>query len=541
MSPRGASSDGRPARVAREAGCLFAYFLGAAIFTFPLVLELNRAVTDLADPLINTWAISWVIHQLPRDPLHLFQANVLYPHPASLAFFDHMVGIALLVAPIELVFRQPVATHNVALLLSIALSGYGVSRLVRDLSGSAAAGAVAGSIFAFAPYRLGQLSHIQLQAAGFIPLLYLCLSRYLEQGRRRHAAGVALCLWFTSASCGYYGVFTWILLGVAVPYEAIRTGVFRRPRRLLGLGLALTLSALAYFPLALPYIRRSQEGFGRSLERMVRPSADMKSYLRTRGHLHQAVGLKPAGAEENLFPGFLALGLAAIALLQPSRLSGLYLAVGAAAVWASMGPAAGLYSFLFRFGPGVSALRVPARFGIYVLFALSVLAGLATAKVLGRLRGRQRSLVATALALFPLVESFGGPIVYDRAPGLPSVYGWLAARPEPAPVVELPMPACDEFRRNAVYMLWSTAHFKPLAFSCQLAAELERFPDEAGMNALRRLGVRWVILHRNLYLRARGEQMERALNRERGLKQVHRTDYETVYEVTPQSSRAGGP
>jgi len=35
--------------------------------------------------------------------------------------------------------------------------------------------------------------------------------------------------------------------------------------------------------------------------------------------------------------------------------------------------------------------------------------------------------------------------------------------------------------------------------------------------------------------------MERALNRERGLKQVHRTDYETVYEVTPQSSRAGGP
>ena len=523
----GASSPGR--KLLREAGWLLAYFVGASLFTFPLVLDISRAVTDLGDPLLNSWIIAWTAHQLPRDPFHLFDANVLYPVRASLSHFDHLVGLGLLVAPVNWIFGKAVAAHNMALLLSIAISGYGMHRLVRYLTGSTAAAVIAGCIFAFAPYRAGQLSHVQLQAAGWVPLLFLCLSRYVEAGKARHAVGLGVFVWLTSASSGYYGVYSWILLAVAVPYELLRSGGWRLGKRWMGLSLALILSALAYLPLALPYLRRSED-MKRPVTRMQRPAAKQHSYLRSPSHLHQALGLRRANPEQNLFPGFLALALAAGGLLGLDRRSGLYLLLGGVAFWASLGPSAGLYTFLHRYVPGVEALRVPARFGIFVLFALAVLAGLAAGRLLRYVSGRSRILLATGLSALVFAESFAGPHHFVRAPETPEVYRWLNSQPGQDPLVELPMPECDEFRRNALYMMWSTSHFKPLAFGCVLAAQLEQFPDAEGMEALRKLGIRYVILHRDLYLRHRAVKMEEAIDRQSGLVKVHRTTRETVYE-----------
>ena len=39
-----------------------------AVMTYPQVLHLRDGVHDDGDPLLNTWTLTWVAHQLPRAP-----------------------------------------------------------------------------------------------------------------------------------------------------------------------------------------------------------------------------------------------------------------------------------------------------------------------------------------------------------------------------------------------------------------------------------------------------------------------------------------
>ena len=41
---------------------------------------------DNGDTQLNEWIMAWVVHQLPRDPLRLFDANIFYPAKDTLAF-----------------------------------------------------------------------------------------------------------------------------------------------------------------------------------------------------------------------------------------------------------------------------------------------------------------------------------------------------------------------------------------------------------------------------------------------------------------------
>jgi len=240
----------------------------------------------------------------------------------------------------------------------------------------------------------------------------------------------------------------------------------------------------------------------------------------------------------------LALGLAALAMFHRSRPI-LYLVLAATAAWASFGPSAGLYRALYTLVPGVSGLRVPARFAIYVIFALAVLAGCGASAVLSRLRNRRRAAVAGGLAVVALAESFGGPVAYTRAPiEPPAIYRWLAAQEPPTAIVELPLGAGDRLHLNALYMLWSTWHFRPMVNGyCtfvppsyrELTEKLRNFPEAVGVATLQRMGVRYVILHRDLYLRERAEALERRLDAQPGLRRVERTDAETAYELVDTS------
>ncbi len=528
----------------REPSVFALFLLGAIAFTFPLVENLRTAVTDHADPLLDAWTLAWVAHQLPRDPAHLFDANRFYPEKGTLAFHDPMVGLGVLLAPFQWMFGEPVLTVNLGMLLSLALSGYGAYRLGADVSGSRWAGGVAGSVFAFNSYRVDHLAHVQLQSTGFIPLLYLCLRRYLADGGLRHAIGVGLFLWLTSASSAYYGIFTWILLAVAIPYELWRTASWRLPKRVIGLSLALTLSALAYLPLALPFMRlRSDFGLSRPLAIVQRASARPSDYLRSHSHVHEALGFPQPSPERTLFPGIVALGLGALALTRANRGSLLFVLVGVTALWASLGPAYGLYRFLHAAVPGLSGVRVPPRMAIYILMAVAILAAQGAWLLLRGIPGRAIPWAGGLLTLTPLVESFSGSIGYTEAPPVPAVYQWIAQLPEGTPLVELPLPEVKRQRDNAVYLYWSTTHFRPLANGygtvvppvyAEISSALEGFPGGTRTASLSELGFRYVIFHRDRYLRSRAMELERRLEAEAGLSPAHRTEDAIVYEIVPR-------
>ena len=104
------------------AGATFVFL--AIIATYPLSLHLGNGVVSPSDPLLASWDIAWIAHQLTDAPLQLFDANIFHPLSRTLAFDDLFLGETFLVYPILVATGNPILAHNLATLLSFALCGF---------------------------------------------------------------------------------------------------------------------------------------------------------------------------------------------------------------------------------------------------------------------------------------------------------------------------------------------------------------------------------------------------------------------------------
>ena len=117
---------------------VFAFFaVLAVILTWPLAARLDTTVSDLGDPLLVTWILDWTSHALLHQPLSLFNAPMYHPAPLTLAYSEHLTGIALLLLPFHIAGVEPLTLYNLAMLLGFALSGYGAYVLARQFTPSA--------------------------------------------------------------------------------------------------------------------------------------------------------------------------------------------------------------------------------------------------------------------------------------------------------------------------------------------------------------------------------------------------------------------
>src|SRR4026207_1209505 len=121
----------------RGAAALAICLLLAIVHTRPLArhpASLSR--NDNADTELNEWILAWVQHQLPRDPLHLFDANIFYPAKDSLAFSEPLIVRAGRGAPLAWAGGSPVLVYNILLILGFALTAFATCRLVEEWTGS---------------------------------------------------------------------------------------------------------------------------------------------------------------------------------------------------------------------------------------------------------------------------------------------------------------------------------------------------------------------------------------------------------------------
>ena len=154
--------------------------------TYPQVLHMTDRVSDPGDPLLNTWALAWVAHQLPFAPAHVFDGNIFHPERRTLAYSETLLAPGVLGAPLLYLGAGPVLVYNLLMLASFVLSGVGTALLVRDLTGSPARQAlVAGAVFAFLPWRFDHYGHFQLLQTQWMPLALWALHRLLREGRDR--------------------------------------------------------------------------------------------------------------------------------------------------------------------------------------------------------------------------------------------------------------------------------------------------------------------------------------------------------------------
>ena len=60
--------------------------LMACYLTWPQCLYLTTRVANHDDAFFSIWRLGWIAHALKVDPTHLYDANIFYPEPNTLAY-----------------------------------------------------------------------------------------------------------------------------------------------------------------------------------------------------------------------------------------------------------------------------------------------------------------------------------------------------------------------------------------------------------------------------------------------------------------------
>src|SRR5262245_30321823 len=63
---------------------------------------------DNRDTMLNEWIVAWVAHQAPRNPAHVFDANIFYPERNTLAYSEPMFPQAAMAIPLFAAGASPV-------------------------------------------------------------------------------------------------------------------------------------------------------------------------------------------------------------------------------------------------------------------------------------------------------------------------------------------------------------------------------------------------------------------------------------------------
>jgi hypothetical protein len=291
----------------------------AVVLTWPAAPQLGAMAVDLGDPLLTTWILAWDVHALATAPLRFFDANMFHPRRGTLAYTEHLVGLLPLIGPARLAGAGPLLAHNLVWLATFPMTGLAMFWLVRHLTGDAGAAAAAAVIYAFSPFRFGQLGHIQVLSHQWLPLVLLGLHRAARtEGRWRDLWLAALAFLLQALSSGYQAFFAAIAVAAFLAWLVLP--VSRPPLgRLLARGAVVDLVvALLLLPFFLPYGSvRSEIGLVRPLEEIAQYAAKPASYLAAPAtSLWLGMITEPfRGNEAVLFPGLVTLLLALLGII----------------------------------------------------------------------------------------------------------------------------------------------------------------------------------------------------------------------------------
>ncbi|MFQ5527463.1 MAG: 6-pyruvoyl-tetrahydropterin synthase-related protein [Thermoanaerobaculia bacterium] len=410
----------------------------------------------------------------------LFGSEIVGRHEAPFIVanqFEHPRRPGLYTQPVTDYFGALVArvtgdgisAYNVVVLATFPLAALFAYLLAFRLTGTKAAAALAGLLYAFAPIHVAQSAYhphgAQIQ---WLPLYFLAVWLSLEQASRSRLVLVALALALVALSSFYYGLMAIVLTPFCLVgfWIAQTSGFEGRPK-----GLLRTLAVLAGMAGAgVAYVLAFAPAVLTRIQDLAFPRSDLGLYgARWWSYLLPPVGHPLAAArvedfwervgrggvlEQQATLGFGLLALAAIAVAHwwTQRRSRELAAVPAlvlisvAALLFSLAPAeatdGGTQQLLRPAGIVHNLLpmfRAFARFGVVVFLAVAILAS-AGATALLRTRALWSRAVGVALVALALVELAPFPPFRWRDVLPTSAHRFLSDGPEPARVLDCASP-----------------------------------------------------------------------------------------------------
>jgi len=436
--------------VAAELAIATLFIALAIAMTWPLAMNLRTAIATPDDPLSTTWTIDWDYYATFHHA-SLFNANVFHPAKLSLAFGEHLYGIALMLFPLFAIGIAPLTIHNIAVLIGFAACGYAMFVLARSVTGSTVGAIVGGIAYAFVGFRFHHLGHLNIIWSFWLPLILWSLIRLARRATIGNAGILAITLLMNGLTSLHWLAFGTFAAGVT----AIALGRDRRFWILVAASFGMAM--LALLPFVIPYVRVAKMyGMTRSVAETLPNSAEwrdwtvpnLQSKLYGRHSPHQNYG-----HERTLFPGFTIYALAIVGLFfnrRDSRVSLVWIVIGALGARGLHGV---LHTFLFEHIAGFRGMRMPVRWAMIAYVGLSVLVAAGVTVLV-----RNRRMLAIPIAAVMLFELRAAPIRYYLVPVEPRpLYDWIAKNSRGA-IVELPMTQEAAYD----YMWRATVHHRPL-------------------------------------------------------------------------------
>jgi len=445
------------------------------------------------------------------------------------------------------------------------LCGVGAYLLARRLHIGVGGAFVCGLIFAFAPPRFFRMGQMHMTAMQWMPFSLAFLHSYFEQGRRRDLLAAIGFFSLQALASGHGTVYLLLTTLMLIGWQLVFGAPLAWRQRLRDFGVAGAYLIAPAVWVILPY-RFSQVEAGLRRGYLSDAQPTFESFLASPSRLHMFLRERFLGPFEHepdayLFPGILVLLLAAIAVLswtaRPSfaradgrlRLRENYMAFYflIALVATAMFTAwpIELWKYVYWL-PGLNFTRIPSRFIILTMLALSVLAGFGIDRIAVKLSKNAAAIATGVIAALLLAEysayPFAGvPFAIDP----PAIDRWLDTRPRPFAIAEVPAPSpgnlgeLERFQTRA--MLHATAHWQKTVHGYsslrrplhdRLYRELPGFPDATSLASLREVGVTYVVVHTEDYGERWGA-VEQQIEKTGALKLEHVDGSGRVYSLLP--------
>jgi len=540
--------------VIRHLGVFLFYAILTAAFTYPLILHLSQAVLGgKGDNLYFAWLTGWYEHAFFDAGGHPFFSPMMnWPEGWNLSTTDTALSTVFPGAVFSHFFG-PIAGYNLAMMLTFVLSGWAMYCWVRHLTKNEAASLLAGTIFAFLPYRMAHflIGHLNLAGTQWFPLYFMGLVGMLRNEARgwwQPAVLAAISLGligFTSMYYLYMGLVITLVFGV-VYLIVSGINVLKTKKFWIQAGIFILIAVPLLYASMHYFLNLAESGTlaSRDWRYASMYSANPTDFLLPSTD-HFALGTwvgnnfnRQLWPEATLYIGLFALVLGGFAVVRRKEvghtglvwtsvvtgIAAFVLALGTDLHWnaeqiiiqvpAWLQPLIGKSEtplllptyWLFNHMPFFDRMRALSRFGFFANLFTTLLAGIGAAVVFTRLKGKTRNLAVIGLFALCILDFYPGTYIGSLTKIEPRPLDtWLAQQPGDGAVAMFPFEQVEE--QFNIYAAWMNS--KPFIgglFNANQPAQytyikpiLDHFPSPEALALLHNLGITYLVVDTSAY------------------------------------------
>lgn len=527
-----------------------------AIFTYPLIFTIKSNIAGAYtsdEPFAWLAYFWWLKYAFKHHLADMYYSVIAVPFGIDISkqilyplwgFFSKWLTI----------LTDNTVSFNIQVLSSFILSGITMFYLTFYLTKERLSSLFAGIVYAFCPYHFARVwQHISLAQIQWMPLYILSLIKLRELPNFKNMFLCILSMFLIISFEFHYAYFMYIATGLFLLYcfilskkfDAGYTKLLKLAFLVMIISLVFTLPTSAFLGVKKVFFKK--KSIQSSAWSVVRPFDDLFAqsarplsyFLPSTAHpvfgklTESFVGTSLYGeslTEHTLYLGWVPLVLAFVAVRKwkRSRNKGqspksgdspckdnfyigffVFLAIAAwffsQPPWWQIGPIK-IYMPSFFMYKILPMFRAYCRFGIVVMLAVAALAGFGLKFILERFKTQKAKVAISALFCGLVLFEFWNwpPYKVIDVSRVPAVYYWLKEQPKDIVIAEYPL---DIIGPNEMYKFYQTKHEKkiingtiPGTDAHKFAQTIIKLSDPKTAVALKRLGVKYVLVHKDGYL-----------------------------------------